>query len=107
MKSDGLIKSLAATTTSSDPPMQRKTGRKTLETRLQEIIEQQARLQEQKRALAAAQRAAARARELEIESIIGAICRGDKTTHEIVKAALAKNVRDAKQQALLRTEGWI
>ena len=52
-------------------PMHRTRGRKILEARLQEIIEQQVRLQEQKRALAAAQRSAARARALEVEGIIG------------------------------------
>jgi hypothetical protein len=93
--------------TSPEGPAAAKRARKTLQDRLQEVIEQQQQLTAQKRVLAAQQRAEARARAAQLDSMIGAACRADKSTHAAVKAALDKQVLDPKQRAFLRAEGWL
>jgi hypothetical protein len=108
MKSETSNKSAAVETPAhGDLTIPRTRTRKTLQERMTEVMEQQAQLTAQRRALAAQQRAEARAREAELESIIGRVCRVDQTTHQIVRVALAKYVHDPKQQALLRTQGWL
>jgi hypothetical protein len=94
-------------TVTNDAGAAPRSARKTLEERLNELIEQQSRLTAQKRALASQQRQENRERIEEIEGIIGAICRGDTATHEVVKAAIARSTLDPKRRALLKREGWI
>jgi hypothetical protein len=86
---------------------QRTRGRKTLQARLEEIIEQQAKLGAQRRAIAAQQRLDARAREAHLESTIGEVVRRDPSLHQFVKPALDKNVKDPKVRAFLKAEGWL
>lgn len=84
-----------------------KRARKTLQDLMQGVAEQLQQLTAQKRVLAKRQRAEARARTAKVESMIGAACRADKSTHAVVKAALDKQVTDAKLRAFLKAEGWL
>ena len=93
------------TSTESLGPTKR--ARKTVQDMLQEVIEQQHQLSAHKRVLAAQQRAEARARMAQVDSMIGAACRADKSTHAVVRAALDKHFSDDKSRALLREEGWL
>lgn len=93
--------------TSTESPGPTKRPRKTVQDLLQEVIEQQQQLSAHKRALAAQQRAEARVRTAQLDSMIGAACRADKSTHAAVKAALDKQVLDPKLRAFLKAEGWL
>jgi len=84
--------------------------KKTLETRLDEIIQAKQQVAEAQRAVMAKIRAAARARRESVERMIGAACvadRANSNTFAVVRAALDKHVTDDKNRALLRAEGWV
>jgi hypothetical protein len=93
--------------TPTEAPDPAKRARKTVQDLMQEVAEQLHQLTAQKRALAKRQRAEARARTAQVESMIGAACRADKSTHAVVKAALDKQVLDPKLRAFLKAEGWL
>ena len=82
-------------------------GRKTLEARLQEIIDRERELTSKRRALLAQQRGEARDRQTQLEAMIGAACRTDESIREFVQAALDKNVTDPRRRAFLKVEGWL
>lgn len=95
---------------SGAPPVrriERKRGRKTVQERLQEIIQQQQLIDNQRRELEALQRKEERARNAQIEGIIGAAVRAEASCHDVVRAVLEKHVKDARSRALLRADGWL
>jgi hypothetical protein len=91
---------------STNTPTDRRRGRRTVEMRLQEIIEQQQLLAAQHRNLAAAQRAEARERQDRLDAILGAICRTDPELNELVRLKLDE-VKSPRDRELLKTLGWI
>lgn len=101
----GKVGANAPTPTETPDPAKR--ARKTVEDLMQGVTEQLQQLTAQKRVLAKRLRAEARARAAKLESMIGAACRADKSTHAAVKAALDKQVLDPKLRAFLKAEGWL
>jgi hypothetical protein len=85
----------------------RRRGPKTLEARLEELVLAEERLAQAKKALLVEQRAESRKRLARIDALIGSVCRNDRSTHDAVKAALARGVNDPKLIAMLRAEGWV
>lgn len=88
-------------------PLQTKRGRKTLQERLQEIIQRQQLIDNQRRELEALQRKEELARKAQVDGIIGAAVRAEASCHDVVRAAIEKHVTDAKSRALLRADGWL
>lgn len=85
-----------------------KRGRQTAQEKLQRLIQQQSELAGQMKILAAQQRADARARQLQLERMIGVALRSNEAMREFVQEALVTHFGDdAKSISFLRSEGWI
>lgn len=82
-------------------------GRKPLDERIAELLEQQRQLTAQKRDLASQQRAEARKRNARVDAMIASACRADPAIHEAVRIALDKHVKEPNARAFLKAEGWL